>query len=106
MKIIFLILFTFSLSLAPQQIYTQDEKSCILQINTYFKGYLERSIDGGRIDILTDQSVSPQKAIGKTHWITLSSKVRHNSKCKSRFGRTNGRWYFPDEGKACSHCGG
>lgn len=41
----------------------------------------------------------------KTHWLTTSSGVRHNSTC--RYYRTSkGRPCGPDEGRACKICGG
>jgi hypothetical protein len=41
----------------------------------------------------------------KTHWITTSSGIRHNSRCRY-FKNSNGRMCTPDEGRACKICGG
>jgi hypothetical protein len=41
----------------------------------------------------------------KTHWITTSSGVRHNSSCRY-FKNSKGRMCTPDEGRACKICGG
>jgi len=41
----------------------------------------------------------------KTHWITVKSGVRHNSKCRY-FEKSKGRPCTKDEGRACKLCGG
>ena len=41
----------------------------------------------------------------KSHWITSSSGVRHNAKCRD-FQTSNGRLGTKDEGRACKTCGG
>jgi hypothetical protein len=41
----------------------------------------------------------------QTHWLTLSSGVRHNSTCRW-FKNSKGRMCGPDEGRACKVCGG
>jgi hypothetical protein len=40
-----------------------------------------------------------------THWITIFSGIRHNSKCKY-YKNSQGRPCTKDEGKACRRCGG
>ena len=40
-----------------------------------------------------------------THWITISSGIRHNSKC-DYYQNSRGRPCTKDEGKACRRCGG
>ena len=44
-------------------------------------------------------------AAEKTHWITQSSGVRHNSKCRY-YQKSKGRACTKDEGRACKICGG
>lgn len=44
-------------------------------------------------------------AAAKTHWITNSSGIRHNSKCK-HYENSRGRPCTKDEGRACKICGG
>ena len=44
-------------------------------------------------------------AAEQTHWLTISSGVRHNSKCRW-FKNSKGRMCAPDEGRACKVCGG
>jgi hypothetical protein len=41
----------------------------------------------------------------KSHWITSSSGIRHNSKCRY-FQTSKGRLGAKDEGRACKTCGG
>ncbi len=41
----------------------------------------------------------------KKYWLTTSSNVRHNSKCRY-YQKTKGRPCGPDEGKPCKVCGG
>lgn len=40
-----------------------------------------------------------------THWITLKSGVRHNSRCRY-YQNSKGRPCTKDEGRACKICGG
>lgn len=40
-----------------------------------------------------------------SHWITLSSGVRHNRSCRW-FERSNGKLVRANEGRACKQCGG
>lgn len=40
-----------------------------------------------------------------SHWITLSSAKRHNSRCRY-YHNSRGRMCRPDEGVACRLCGG
>ena len=41
----------------------------------------------------------------KSHWLTSSSGIRHNSKCRY-FQTSKGRLGTKDEGRACKTCGG
>lgn len=41
----------------------------------------------------------------KSHWITSSSGIRHNSKCRY-FQTSKGRLGTKDEGRPCKTCGG
>jgi hypothetical protein len=41
----------------------------------------------------------------KTHWLTASSKKRHNKHCRY-FKKSKGRMCAPNEGKPCKICGG
>lgn len=41
----------------------------------------------------------------KTHWLTTSSGIRHNSGCRY-FKNSKGRMCSEDEGRACLKCGG
>ena len=57
---------------------------------------------------LTLPSVKPRSIDATpplTHWITLSSGVRHNRSCRW-FKRSNGRLAKSIEGSACKQCGG
>jgi len=40
-----------------------------------------------------------------THWLTIKSGVRHNSKCRY-YKNSKGRPSTKDEGRACKICGG
>jgi len=40
-----------------------------------------------------------------THWLTLSTEVRHNARCPN-FQRTIGNFCGPEIGRACRICGG
>ena len=39
------------------------------------------------------------------YWLTISSGIRHNSKCRY-YMNSKGRFCGPDEGRACKLCGG
>lgn len=41
----------------------------------------------------------------QTYWLTISSGVRHNSRCRY-YHNSNGRPCGPNEGRACKICGG
>ena len=41
----------------------------------------------------------------KTHWLTISSGIRHNSTCRW-YKNSKGRMCTKDEGRACKVCGG
>jgi hypothetical protein len=45
------------------------------------------------------------EAAEKTHWLTNSSKIRHNKSCRY-FKKSKGRLCSPTEGKSCKKCGG
>ena len=46
-----------------------------------------------------------QTAEAKTHWITISSGIRHNKSCRY-YRNSKGRMCTKDEGRACKKCGG
>jgi len=50
-------------------------------------------------------ATNPQAEAGTGHWLTSSSGVRHNSRCKN-YRNTKGRECGPNEGRACKICGG
>jgi len=54
----------------------------------------------------TNPPPPPQKANAtQTHWLTISSGIRHNSTCR-HFKNSKGRMCTKDEGRACKICGG
>lgn len=53
----------------------------------------------------TTRNPSPPPPSANQHWLTISSKTRHNSTCRY-FNVSAGRVCRPDEGKACKLCGG
>ena len=50
-------------------------------------------------------SVSEPQARTDSHWLTTSSGVRHNSRCRY-YQNSKGRPCGPQEGRACKTCGG
>jgi hypothetical protein len=48
---------------------------------------------------------SSDEEVPLTHWLTISSGKRHNSRCRY-FKTTEGRLCGPDEGTPCKLCGG
>ena len=50
-------------------------------------------------------TLKPQADQTKSYWLTVSSNVRHNSKCRY-YQKSKGRPCGPDEGTPCKVCGG
>jgi len=46
-----------------------------------------------------------EAAKAKTHWLTISSGIRHNKRCRW-YRNSKGRPCTEDEGRACKKCGG
>jgi hypothetical protein len=63
--------------------------------------YMHAVVDNSNIEI-TQLNSQPQKL---THWMTISSKKRHNSGCRY-FKKSKGRMCTKSEGVACKICGG
>ena len=60
---------------------------------------------GNTANLLTLAPVNKQTAEEKTHWITISSGVRHNKNCRY-YKNSKGRMCSKSEGRACKKCGG
>ena len=60
---------------------------------------------GGSATAVSVAPVPPPVFSGGSHWLTDSSKKRHNSTCRY-YKKTTGRPCGPNEGTACKLCGG
>ena len=60
---------------------------------------------GNAASTSTTAPVNEQTAEEKTHWITISSGVRHNKNCRY-YKNSKGRMCGKSEGRACKKCGG
>lgn len=54
----------------------------------------------------SDSTIRPPADAEQTHWLNLSSSVRHNRTCEYFANTKRGRYCKADEGKPCGKCGG
>ena len=91
----------------PQRHGTMGEKlEHLRQVDKQLKGKAAIVTTQSTLEEQAAQNDDNQQPAELTHWLNLTSGVRHNKDCRHFRDTKQGRMCRADEGTACKHCGG